>query len=287
MNPIVIYHKNCLDGFGAACVAHHYFKQKNQAVDFVAANHGDLPPNCNERDVYILDYSYKRPLLSALCLSANSVTIIDHHITANQDLIGLDEEHGNLQIIYDTRYSGAVLSWRYFEGEDSAPPCLLQHIQDQDLWQFRLKETKNITAALHSRAFDFDYWQTLIESTEKLKPLSKEGKAINRYRKQLIKSYKENVTISDVAGYKVPVVNCPPSITSELLHELSHGHPFAVGYQDMGKTRGWSLRSNEEGIDVAKIASRYGGGGHLHAAGFSTKLPAAILSPQLFIDSQK
>lgn len=285
MKPVVIYHKNCLDGFGAACVAHDYFKKRQQSAEFIAANHGDLPPNCKDRDVYILDYSYKRPMLSTLCLSAESVTIIDHHTTANQDLMGLDEEHGNLHIVYDTRYSGAVLSWQFFHGEEVTPPCLLQYIQDHDLWLFKLEETKDVLAALRSYPFDFDHWQHLIEHPEDLKNLQAEGQAINRYRQQLIEEYRENFIISEIAGYSVPVVNCPAAITSELLHELAIGHPFAVGYQDLGKTRRWSLRSCEEGINVADIATRYGGGGHRNAAGFSTNLPPAILSPQLFIDT--
>jgi nanoRNase/pAp phosphatase (c-di-AMP/oligoRNAs hydrolase) len=30
----------------------------------------------------------------------------------------------------------------------------------------------------------------------------------------------------------------------------------------------FSLRSTEEGLDVAEIAKQYGGGGHKHASGF-------------------
>ncbi len=285
MKPVVIYHKNCLDGFGAACVAYDYFQRQQQEVEFIAANHHDLPPNCQQRDVYIFDYSYKRTLLAALCLSADNVTLIDHHISAEQDLAGLDEDHGNLQIIYDTRYSAAVLVWQFFNNAKEAPPCLLQYIQDNDLWEFKFKETQDIVAALRSYPFDFVRWQHLIYCPDDLCQLLEEGQAINRYRRQQIEYYKEQVVLTDVAGYHVPVVNCPPSLTSELLNELALGHPFAMGYQDIATRRNWSLRSTEEGIDVARVAQRYGGGGHRHAAGFSTHLPHVMLSPQLFIDS--
>jgi len=75
----------------------------------------------------------------------------------------------------------------------------------------------------------------------------------------------------------VPVVNCYEDIMSDLVGELAHGFPFAAGYQDQGSLRKWSLRSNSGGIDVSAIASRFGGGGHLHAAGFTTRLPKDLL----------
>lgn len=277
MNPLIIYHANCLDGFGAAYAAYAYFSARNVEAEYYPASHGDEPPECDGREVYIVDFSYKRDVLKRICAVAGKVTILDHHITAQEELDGLEREHANLTVVFDMDKSGAVLSWEHFH---QAPvPALLQHVQDRDLWRFELDGTDEINTALMSHPFSFEFWQQLAESAESLATLRAEGVTLNRYRRQLIEQYKRRAVIGKVAGYEVPVVNAPHVIISELLGELAMEYPFAAGYQDKGPKRSWSLRSRRDGgEDVAKIAERFGGGGHRNAAGFGTQLPESLLS---------
>lgn len=275
--PLVIYHANCLDGFGAAYAAHTFFRQRGEeGCELFPASHGSEAPDGEDRPVYILDFSYRRGVLKALCERAEQVTLIDHHISAKEELVGLEAEHENLTVIFDMHKSGAVLSWEYFH--DSPPPPLLQHIQDRDLWRFELPGTEDINAALMAHPFELALWERWAGSPQALEVLSHEGQAINRYRRQMIEAYKKRAVIGQVAGYEVPIVNCPPAIISELLGELAEEHPFAAGYQDKGSKRSWSLRSRGKGgVDVAKIAALFGGGGHRNAAGFGTRLDPSVL----------
>jgi oligoribonuclease NrnB/cAMP/cGMP phosphodiesterase (DHH superfamily) len=277
MNPLIIYHANCLDGFGAAFAAHDYFSSQNIEVEYHAASHGDEPPECAGREVYIVDFSYKRDVLKQICAVADKVAILDHHITAQEELEGLEHEHANLTVVFDMEKSGAVLSWEHFH---QAPvPRLLLHIQDRDLWRFELDGTDEINTALISHPFSFEFWAQLAGSEVRLAELRAEGETLNRYRRQLIEQYKSRAVLGKVAGYEVPVVNAPHAIISELLGELALEYPFAAGYQDKGAKRSWSLRSRRDGgEDVAKIAERFGGGGHRNAAGFGTQLPESLLS---------
>jgi uncharacterized protein len=276
MHPLIIYHANCLDGFGAAYAAYCYFQTLGLEGEYYPASHGEQPPQCDGRDVYILDFSYKRPLLKTLCQQATHLTILDHHISAEQELAGLTQEHANLTVLFDMQRSGAIITWEYFHL--TPPPPLLRHIQDRDLWRFHLPDSAAVNAALMSYPFTFDTWNQLSQESA-LPTLISEGEAINRYRRQMIERYKKKVVIGTVAGYHVPVVNCPASITSELLGELAQDYPFAASYEDKGERRGWSLRSRgEHGADVAAIAQAFGGGGHRNAAGFSTPL-----SPNAFV----
>ncbi len=278
--PLILYHANCLDGFGAAFAAFEKFREGDGCLcDFVPAAYGDDPPDFEDRNVYLLDFSYRRAELNLLCEKAKSVTIIDHHITAKNDLSGLDKEHDNLEIVFDMEKSGAMLAWEYFNSLEA--PKLFSYIQDRDIWRFEFKETNDVYAALMARPFDFLSWAALIRSEEKLKSIIKEGKAINRYRNRMIEAYKKRSVIAEIAGYRVPVVNCPGVIASDLLGELAKGQPFAAGYQDIGTKRSWSLRSTNEGEDVAKIAEKLGGGGHRNAAGFSMMLDESVLSVSL------
>lgn len=275
MKPLIIYHANCLDGFGAAYAAYAYFSAQNIEVEYQAASHGDAPPPCEGREVTIVDFSFKRDVLKEICEVAGKVTILDHHITAREELKGLDQEHANLTVVFDMDKSGAVLSWEHFH--QTAVPPLLRHVEDRDLWRFSLEGTDEINTALMSYPFTFEFWDELANSDERLSELHAEGVTLNRYRRQLIEQYKGRAIIGKLAGYEVPIVNAPHAIISELLGELALGYPFAAGYQDKGSKRSWSLRSSRDGEDVAKIAERFGGGGHRNAAGFATILPESLL----------
>lgn len=275
--PLVIYHANCLDGFGAAFAAYLFFSARQLDAEFYPAKHGTEPPECQGREVYIVDFSYKRPVLKQICEQAKSVTILDHHISAKEDLQGLTDEHANLSVVFDMDKSGAVLTWEHFHS--SPVPRLLLHVQDRDLWRFELEGTDDINTALMSYPFTFDFWQKLLDSDTQLEALRREGETINRFRRQLIEQYKKRAVLSAIAGHQVPVVNAPHAIISELLGELAKDYPFAAGFQDLGNKRSWSLRSRRDGgEDVAKIAELFGGGGHRNAAGFSTELPEGLLT---------
>lgn len=275
--PLVIYHANCLDGFGAAFAAWMHFSQQGIEADYYPAKHGNEPPRCDGRQVYIVDFSYKRPLLKAICEVAASVTILDHHVSARDDLQGLEAEHGNLKVVFDMEKSGAVLSWEHFH--TAPPPKLLLHVQDRDLWRFELEGSDPINTALMSYPFTFEFWRQLLDADERLAELQREGETINRFRRQLVEQYKKRAVMGRIAGHSVPIVNAPHAIISELVGELAEGQPFAAGYQDHGNKRSWSLRSSRDGgEDVARIAALFGGGGHRHAAGFATMLPDGLLS---------
>lgn len=273
--PLIIYHGGgCIDGFGAALAAFTYFNGQEIAAHYYAASHGPIKDidldSLTERTVYTLDFAYKRDQMIRLCQAAKQVIVIDHHISAQKDLAGLDQECHNLTLHFDMERSGAVMAWDYFHTQPA--PRLLRCIQDRDLWQFKESNSKEINAALMSREYDFNDWQQFLHNDALLDTLVAEGAAINRFREQMINHHIKRAVMGNIAGYDVPVVNCPREIVSELVGRLADGHPFAAGYCDKGETRGWSLRSTKQGLDVSGIAAKLGGGGHPRAAGFSTAI---------------
>ena len=80
--------------------------------------------------------------------TAASITIIDHHISAEEDLSALLNS-GKINGIFDMNQSGAMLAWQWFNPEQSVPQ-LIAHIQDRDLWLFNIDGTREITTALSS-----------------------------------------------------------------------------------------------------------------------------------------
>ena len=50
-NGICIYHKNCPDGFGSALAVQKYCELNHFNCEYIAANHGDTPPDVDGKNV--------------------------------------------------------------------------------------------------------------------------------------------------------------------------------------------------------------------------------------------
>jgi oligoribonuclease NrnB/cAMP/cGMP phosphodiesterase (DHH superfamily) len=266
---LCIYHGNCLDGFAAAWSVRHALADE---VEFYKGVHQQPPPDVTGREVILVDFSYGREILQAMLKTATGITILDHHVTAEQDLAELLAS-GKIHGQFDMSRSGAMLAWSWFN-PDQPVPKLIDYIQDRDLWAFKLDGSTEINAALASYPFDFPVWDRLMASSNhELEILRLEGAAIQR---RLLKDIKQlidsGVRRMKIAGFDVPVLNAPAAYVSDAGHILSIGEPFAACYWDHPGGRSFSLRSSDDGIDVAEVAKKYGGGGHAKAAGFTVAI---------------
>jgi oligoribonuclease NrnB/cAMP/cGMP phosphodiesterase (DHH superfamily) len=266
---LCIYHGNCLDGFGAAWAVHHAL---GDDVKFFKGTHQQSPPDVDGLNVLLVDFSYKKDVLEEMLKTAASITILDHHITAQDELSGLLAS-GRIKGLFDLKKSGAMLAWQWFNPGQKAPD-LIAYIQDRDLWSFDLADSREINSALSSYAFDFEVWDRLMSADKQMiDVLRREGKAIERKQQKDIQSLIDSgVRRMLIGGYDVPVLNAPASYVSDAGHILSVGEPFAACYWDHASGRSFSLRSSAEGADVAEVSKKYGGGGHRNAAGFTVDI---------------
>jgi len=260
--PIVIFHGSCCDGFSAAWV---FWSKYGDSYDYHKGVYNEAPPDVTGREVYLVDFSYKRPVVIEMMKVAKSVTLIDHHKTSLDDLANL----AGLFYYTDLKRSGAMLAWNYVYPDKEAPK-LLNHVQDRDLWLFKLEGTREIQAAVFSFEYTFENYDTMMKlDAAGLRELAIEGKAIERKHfkdiTELLDVTKRSMTIG---GYVVPVANLPYTLASDAGHLMAKGQPFAATYFDTDEHRVFGLRSSPEGMDVALIAEGYGGGGHKAASGF-------------------
>jgi len=270
--PLVIYHGNCADGFSAAWC---FWRRYGEGADYVAGVYQQDPPDVTRRDVYLVDFSYKRPVVEQMLALASSVTLIDHHKTAIEDLQPLfvqdswTGEPKQLAHFTDLNRSGATLAWDYlFPGEDR--PLLLGHIEDRDLWRFKLPGTREIQAAVFSYEYTFELWDKLMSADQvELLKLTAAGAAIERKHHkdvaELVGVCKRRMVIG---GHEVPVASLPYTLVSDAGHLMAVGEPFSACYWDTAEGRVFGLRSADNGLDVSEVAKQYGGGGHARAAGF-------------------
>jgi oligoribonuclease NrnB/cAMP/cGMP phosphodiesterase (DHH superfamily) len=273
---ICVYHDNCHDGITAAWVVQHRF---GCDVELYPARyeHGPDLERLAGRDVIIVDFSWKRPQIEDVHEAAASLFVIDHHQSAEAELAGLD------YCRFDMQRSGCGLAWDELF-RDLPPPRLVQHVEDRDLWRFRLPNTREIHAATNLRPLTIEARRLLVaccEDAECYEKLVEQGRTVLEYHTKLVESATRYRPRNTIHGYDVPCVACPVvELISDVGHVLAKGEPFAAVFSikdDMGILV--SLRSDDDGVDVSEIARAYGGGGHKHAAGFHLA-PGAILGDQ-------
>lgn len=270
MSALCLYHKSCTDGLGAAHAVREWLREKDtlRGAKFQTIQYGDPAPDVTGLDVFIVDFSFAREDLLRMHEQAKSLIVIDHHKTAQAALAGLDF------CIFDMDKAGCILTWEYLFPK-TPPPELFYYLQDRDLWIWELPQSKEVSAALRSYKPFLDVWDEFMTPSG-LNKLKAEGVAILRYQEQQISmATSQPAQMVEIGGYTVPCVNCTHLI-SELGNELAKGNPFAALYFDTADKRVFSLRSTDEGVDVAEIAKLYGGGGHRNAAGFTVAKPPIL-----------
>ncbi len=262
---LIIYHAECLDGFGAAYAAWYAL---GDSATYHPAKYGEELPDCTDKDVYFLDFSAPKDKMLQIARVAKSVTVLDHHKTAEADLTELLRDNV-IRGEFNMRRSGCILAWQHFN-YDIPPPMVLQYIEDRDLWKFELESTRSICAALFSYPQTFEFWHDNIIGCET--SLLIEGGAILRQHNRQIDLLKNNANLEYLGSWCVPIVNANYMFASDLGNILSEGHPFAAVWYEANGRRYYSLRSQKGSTDVSIVAKQFGGGGHENAAGFSVEI---------------
>lgn len=262
-NIVVLYHKNCQDGFGAAWAA---WKKLGHKADYIAVQHQQSPPeHLTGKRIYLLDFCYSLEVTEQLIKKNKRVTAIDHHGTA-EAAVQLTADYR-----YDPTHSGAVLAWQYFHPQKPVPR-LIQYIEDGDLWRFKLPQTKEARAFLELHQFDFNKWNTFARAFERTRLSRKHlaaGAVVIRYEDlaagRLVKENAEKVFFAD---RETLAVNSP-ILESIIGHALVQSlPPIGIVWRVKQRKIVVSLRSDGS-VDVAEIAKKFGGGGHPTAAGFT------------------
>lgn len=280
-DAVVLYHDNCMDGMGSAWAFQYLMKGQFDEVSYVPVSYGKRVPDVafdpNPTHLFILDFSYSRPELLALTSRYNTVTILDHHKTAQEDLSNWTDKPENLEIVFDMNRSGAGLTWDYFASPHFGRPLLITYIEDRDLWRFKFHESKEVNAYIAAHELNFeDYNQmfyTLSTSFANCVNIGRYLLAAHRKNVQaIVDSCTRDITIAGKSGL---VCNCSPMFSSDVGHALveksgTFGATYFHGKDDSVK---FSLRSKDNCEDVGALAKLFGGGGHRNAAGFELKAP--------------
>lgn len=311
--PLCIYHGNCADGFTAAWAV---WKALGDGCEYFPGVYQNEPPDVTGRDVIMVDFSYKRQVLEAMCRprGARSMLILDHHKTAEADLKGLGvdlakwtgvvdwkryqencflEEMENANVsgaivyqIFDMNRSGAGIAWDFFHPHSERHP-LVNYVEDRDLWKFALPGSRNINAFIFSYPYEFPLWDEMARFIVHAQPeAERAGSAIERKHhkdvRELVNSQWRPMVIG---GQRVPVLNVPYTLTSDAGNLMCGGldESLAGVFIPPFAACYWDTREGRVfslrsvgDFDVGEIAKQYGGGGHKNAAGFRVPFTHAL-----------
>lgn len=177
--------------------------------------------------------------------------------------------------IFDTKKSGALLSWEYFHPINPVPD-IIRFVSDRDLWQFKYPSTKAAIEGLKQsgRHNDFEYWDQLVKNKDVLADCIAKGQVILDYNKANYRKFINSLKSFKLVNFDglVAAVYNTTSNVNELAEEFylnDNFHvDFTLSYYIKGNGRiKMSFRSrNPGGADVRIQAKRYGGGGHEHSS---------------------
>ena len=315
INPIkydvCIYHKNCVDGIVSAWAVSKYMKQFDTKPYYFSAYHSDTRmPNIRDKNVIIVDFSYSRSTIVNMSREAKSVTIFDHHKSAQIEL--QDLTLSNVHIIFDMNRCGAQITWdELMKGEER--PWFIDIVADRDLYKWAIPGSKLIGNGIHyldilkndelddlfegKKIVSDIPWVSLLKyeditfpwvldlplkHRENIKMLFTIGKVIDGYEQKSIDMIVKSAVLCEfsmVGGkvYKVALTTSPPNLRSSVGHDLVTYHNVDIGvlYRYNITTDEWyiSMRTDEsKNIDLSELCALLpDGGGHPNAAGFTIK----------------
>ncbi len=260
---VVLYHKNCPDGFSAAYAA---WKKYGDMAEYIPVGYGEpLVSNLAGREVFMIDFCYElQGEIDQLKAETKRFVVLDHHASSRSRVESVPEH------IFDPKRSGATIAWSYFHPTEPVP-LMLQYIEDIDLYTYRLPYAAEINAYLSIQRRDFQVWDTLITAIENPKTFEKILAIAKHYQEYFDSLVEHSVNAAkkvSFEGYTCYFATTHGSMRSQVAHALyeklppialvvtAHPDGFAV-----------SIRSDET-VDVTKIAAKFNGGGHPAASGF-------------------
>ncbi|BCS82631.1 DHH family phosphohydrolase-like protein [Cotonvirus japonicus] len=281
---VVFYHGHCSDGFGSAFIIWYYYKlnygiEMANSIKYIPCYYqkdlvklsSEFIEQITNKNVIMCDFSYKYNQLQQIISASKTFMILDHHKTAESELKNIPD---NLKI-FDMNRSGVGITWDYFFPNQLIPK-FLAHIQDRDIWTFKIPRTSEFISYLFEQDFNFSRWEKFMDETNVDKAIEI-GRKWSQYQKIMFEKIikKASYVIQNIDGKLSIVVYCNSSeFKSDIGNKIFNHYPFADfscvwDFCLYKNETNYSLRSTNNRYDVSVIAAKFNGGGHRNASGLS------------------
>lgn len=272
---MICFHHSDDDGLCAGAIVNHYGIRDDYEDQFIEMNYGFEVPfgRINPQEtVYIVDFSLEPDDMRKLLEITEDVIWIDHHITAIEKYNEFEKVIAGVRSVEE---SGCMLTYKYFNPNTTSIPLVVQLCDDYDMWKFEFVETRDFhngfSIVNHTPLSDI--WAQLFFDTnaeDKLKSIIHDGVIISKYREKLmndiITAYGFECILDGHTGFAINQA----LISSDDFKTIDASkYEFLAGFVYTGSRYSYSFRSTD--LDVRQLCEKYGGGGHIHAAGCSSE----------------
>lgn len=295
----IVYHSKDLDGKASGAILSEAFK----SAKLIGYDYGEellLTENISDKSLVMADVTVPMERLFRLAYDLKGMVLIDHHVSAFNDILKYAEEN-NLEVINSefnglitelrfpefnfTYYYSAVLSaceicFRLYPIGTSVTEAKVRLLGQYDTWRNNGKELVK----------DFN-WE------EQVLPFQMGSRVHNTVKQVLDFLFKDNINDTITAGEGIikylDIANGNNMVANSFLFEmngmrilacngagfssqsfkdfyLEEIHDAMMPFYYCGVTRTWkfSLFTTKDDTDILSLAKNFGGGGHQKACGF-------------------
>lgn len=222
-------------------------------------------------EIWMVDFSMPITDMKRIKEATGRFVWIDHHESAIRNVVEAGFETDGIQ---ENGGGGCQLTWEYcFDPNNVLPqPAILTRIGGFDIGNFSRVNLKMMFGflgrgnSLHPS--EFDTWAKLFDDVG-YDELDSEGSLILRYKEAEWAKLGPHIVTLEWEGYTWAVLNSRELGSLQIEPHMRKEWDGALVYSR--GSDGWRVgfRGFKEGIDVSRIAEKYGGGGHKLAAGIS------------------
>lgn len=294
----IFYHKRDLDGHCSGAIAKYYFLEENDVenVKMWPYDYGEPFPFDQIRDdeiVWMVDITTNPYEMMLEINKRYKLTVVDHHKSFIESDVAkqIDENRYG-----EVGKAACELTWEYcFPGEKM--PHLVKLLgrydiwdnSDKDLWENFILPTQmgmKMRATDPSTKDGYDFWEDYFNQCSDSHQyeadievdINKRGSIILRYQERedaracAFFSFPAKFHMPEENGrtYKIICLNST-RFNSKVFETVwdPEKYDFMLAWVSVqGERCSVSMYTDKPGIDVSEIAKKYGGGGHVQAAGF-------------------
>lgn len=265
-----------MDGLASAYVAMKYFDEFKQDCVCLPIQYGEdiyeVLNGCisKSNDLYFLDFSTDRDTLLRLSVKYSSITILDHHKTAQEALKDIDKV-SNITCVFDMNRSGAMITYDYFFPIDRGNEALryvISYIQDRDLWNWKLPYSKEISEFLNFKTDGtINSFRNIVEDFDVDSAITIGSTLLNVKTKAVdnkVKNFR-SIIIDDIEVVALNVTENISEIGNALC--INENKVSMMYFITENLDVVLSFRSLDTLPDSSVLAKKFGGGGHRNACG--------------------
>lgn len=261
-----LFHKSDYDGICSAAIVKHKYPD----CVLHGMQYGDDTPWSNiiiGETVFMVDFSLPAEDMKTLNKRTHLV-LIDHHQSAIEDNKGL-----HIEGLQRVGTAACALTWEYLF--ETPVPRAVKLLSDYDTWVFNDQDVLPFQYGLRLRetAPEDKIWTQLLSGNSDIviDGIIEEGKLVLKYDKATKAYYAQAAAFElEWEGLRCVAINklfggsdLFESVWNPGTHDVMMSFGWLQGL--------WKVGLRSESTDVARLAKKYGGGGHAHAAGFSCK----------------